>query len=197
MSDKYVCVGGIDLDRLISVRLLDINGYHEFKEICPYEISEIWEVEYLHCPRPLPHVEDIKVLNRKKIGILKQEVSILDILSRTNFKIYTGNIRETFERKLKCTVSGVFFISEDNVPQGSTCFWVCDREIIRKEYRNKIRYNYCNKMESYSIIYVGLDENPPEIIPEGTLIRFSLANWWSPQASGNEKKCYLQLSGWY
>jgi hypothetical protein len=197
MSDKYVCIGGIDLTELISVRLLDRCGYHEFRDSCPYEINEIWDIDYIHSPRLLPHSEDVRVLSRKKIGILKQELSIFEILNRNNFKIYTGHIKETFERKLKCTISGAFFISEDNIPQSSTCFWICDREIIRKDYQNKIRYNYCSKLEYHSITYVGLDENPPLLIPEGTLMRLSLAYWWSPQDSEDKKKCYLQLSGWY
>ena len=46
--------------------------------------------------------------------------------------------------------------------------------------------------------YVG-EESPIKVIPAGTLVRVSLARWWRPEDSepNFEKRCYLQLSGWY
>jgi hypothetical protein len=198
MRNEKVCVGGIDLDKLMSVRLLDRNGFHESKWDCPYEIRDIWDIEYSHNPRPLPHSEDVRVIQRIKDGTLKQEFSILDILRKINFKIYAGHIRETFEGKLDCINSKVLFISKENVPQNSTCFWICDREIQRSDYINKIRYNYNDEINwGYNVSYVGLKEDPEQIIPENTLIRLSLADWWSPPDLQVEERCYLQLSGWY
>ena len=49
---------------------------------------------------------------------------------------------------------------------------------------------------TYHIPYVGV-EPPPEIIPVGSLVRLSLARWWKPEEKEEDKKCYLQLSGWY
>ena len=37
---------------------------------------------------------------------------------------------------------------------------------------------------------------PISEIPSGTLLRVSLARWWKKYEE-EEKKCYLQLSGWY
>jgi hypothetical protein len=199
MENEKVCVGGIDLSNSMSVRLLDRNGSHESKEDCPYNIKEIWNIEYIRYPRPLPHSEDIRVVSRTKSGVLIQDmdISILDVLKKINFKIYSGNIRETFEGKLNCTDSGSLYISVENVPQNSTCFWICDREITRRDFQMKVRYNYYDRtrQRGYYIAYVGL-ESPAQIIPQGTLVRLSLAHWWSPH-SENEERCYLQLSGWY
>ncbi|MDR1895207.1 MAG: hypothetical protein LBR10_00260 [Prevotellaceae bacterium] len=199
LSNDLVCVGGIDMEKSLSVRLLDRNGYHETTSDCPYNIREVWEVEYISSPRPLPHSEDINVRSRKKTDILKQDISILDILRKCNFNVYTGSIRNVFEGKLKCTGSGSFYISEESVPQNSTCFWICDKNIARQDYRSKIKYNYNDGSRSwgYKISYVGLDENPAQIIQQGTLVRLSLAHWWSPDDSEDEERCYLQLSGWY
>ena len=44
--------------------------------------------------------------------------------------------------------------------------------------------------------YVGLQPTE-DIIPKGTLLRVSLARWWSPNDVEVENRCYLQLSGWY
>jgi hypothetical protein len=200
MANDKVCVGGVDLDKSLSVRLLDSNGFHESKEDCPYKIREAYEIEYIHSPRPLPHSEDIRVLSRKRIGELKPEISMLDILRKRNINVYSGSIKETFEGKLKCTNKGAFFISQPDVPQNSTCFWVCDRNLVRDDYQNKIRYNYKTIdgfRREHRITFVGLDDNSAQIIPADTLIRLSLAHWWSPPDAPDEKRCYLQLSGWY
>lgn len=47
----------------------------------------------------------------------------------------------------------------------------------------------------FSIKYVGFAE-PINKIPAGTLVRVSLARWWRPTET-SEERCYLQLSGWY
>jgi hypothetical protein len=197
MANEKVCVGGIDLNRLTSVRLFDKDGSHESQTDCPYEIRDIWDIEYIPCPRPLPHSEDVKVINRTKNRVLKQEFSILDVLKKINFQIYTGCIRETFEGKLNCTNSGALYVSGENLPQNSTCFWICNKEIIR-HYQRKNKYNYTDDTHRlcYRISYVGL-ENSIQIIPQNTLVRLSLAHWWSPEDAEDEERCYLQLSGWY
>lgn len=46
-----------------------------------------------------------------------------------------------------------------------------------------------------NIKFVGF-QNPLDIIPAGTLIRVFLARWWA-SPNDNERRCYLQLSGWY
>ncbi|HEY4386150.1 MAG TPA: hypothetical protein VGN34_16965 [Ktedonobacteraceae bacterium] len=45
------------------------------------------------------------------------------------------------------------------------------------------------------IAYVGGADVVPEI-PADALIRVSLARWWKLYEK-EERKCYLQLSGWY
>jgi hypothetical protein len=200
MTRNYVCVGGLDVENKMLVRILDINGFHDLKDECPYNIGDVWEIEYSrHQRRPLPHSEDICVVNKKKTGTLRQNVTIPEVLNKLNFNIYKGSIRNTFEGKLKSTGGGTYYISVDSVPTHSTCFWLSDREITRNDYNTKIRYRYNDEIRpwSYNLIYVGLEDNPVPIIPKDTLIRLSLANWWSSDGSENEKRCYLQLSGWY
>ncbi|MFH1320564.1 MAG: hypothetical protein ABII90_07920 [Bacteroidota bacterium] len=63
---------------------------------------------------------------------------------------------------------------------------------MRKDYNDKVRYSYPIRWRNIS--YVGF-QNPVDKIPAGTLVRISLARWWSPNE--DEERCYLQLSGWY
>ncbi len=298
MANNRVCVGGIDIENKMSVRLLDRTGYHESADTCPFNIREIWDIQYSkHNQRPLPHSEDIRVISRNKSNKQKSEMPMLDLLNEMSFYVCRGAIRNTFEGKLKRTDLGAFYISKDAVPNNSTCFWVSDKELRRSDYNGKVRYscyilnqnplffNSTTKSYSieqfkrdvgvntlrvlqnpktgkyffvygaeigkvsnilvkdilaggtdpnkdimvsitsemdpktntmkpvallhyagiaattndnrYTIPYVGLKENPPEIIPQGTLLRLSLAHWWTPEDADTEERCYLQLSGWY
>lgn len=83
------------------------------------------------------------------------------------------------------------------VPNHSTCFWICDQDIVRKNHQGKIKFHYKddNHIWGYNISYVGLEDDPVDIIPQGSLIRLSLAHWWSP--GDTEERCYLQLSGYF
>lgn len=196
MKGNRVCVGGIDLDKLTSVRLLDRDGFHETKDNSPYNICEIWEIEYVNVSRRLPHSEDSKVIRRKRIEILAPE-SVPDILLKRGFGICSGSIGGIFGGKLKCTHSGALYVSGKEIPDSSTCFWICDKNIVRRDYHDKIRYSCDDGCCRYYMSYVGLDADPAQIIPQGSFVRLSLAHWWSPSDSKDEERCYLQLSCWY
>jgi hypothetical protein len=200
MSGTRVCIGGIDLDNRTSVRLLDANGYHEPAATCPFNIRDIWNTDYVrYNQRLLPHSEDVCVVKKKISGVLKKEISILYILRQLNFTVYEGDIFNTFEGKLKCTSNGSLYIAKDSVPDNSTCFWLCDKTIRRNNYGGKTRYHYDGgtRQLGHNISYIGVEENPAQVISTGTLVRLSLAYWWSPGSPDMEKRCYLQLSGWY
>ena len=200
MANNRICVGGIDMDNRISVRLLDINGHHESVDTCQFNIRDIWNIEYIvYNQRPLPHSEDVHVISKTQIGVLRNDIPILDYLNGLNFPIYQNDILHIFEGRLNCTDSGTLYISGNSVPNNSTCFWICDREMRRSDYNGKIRYCYQDGVRrwGYNISYVGLENNPAHIIPRGTLMRLSLAHWWSPEDTNVEERCYLQLSGWY
>lgn len=201
MANDKVCVGGVDVDGCCSLRLLDEKGFHESISECPYNIWDVWEISYnFSKQRPCPHTEDVKVCVRKKKGVLKEEYrnisDFVRLLRESNVPVFNGSIIDCFDGKLQCTSNGTLFVNEENVPNYSTCFWICDRPLRRKDYNGKIRYNYNDgtKNWGYNISYVGLS-NAVDIISRGSLIRLSLSHWWSPDDSEDEKRCYLQLSG--
>ena len=74
----------------------------------------------------------------------------------------------------------------------SVGFWIADRNLYFQSNYNK--YNYSDG-DIFQLPYVGVD-NPINIIQKGTVIRVSLARWWSKN-NETEARCYLQLSGFY
>lgn len=205
MYEGRVCVGGIDVTNNVPLRLHDQDGYHETQESCEYEIRDVWEIVYLpNKRRPLPHSnEDVNVLSKKKKGVLSKEYGIFDVLQKYNFHYNEGNIENIFNRLIKSTENGKMYISHSGVPNHSTCFWVCDKDLFKKEFqkdgKQSIVYKYPHPNYRYGIQikYVGLEPSI-DCIPKGTLIRLSLAHWWKPNDKPDEEeRCYLQLSGWY
>ena len=201
MQENRVCVGGVDLDNRCSIRLLDRNGHHETVDECPYDLLSVWDIEYTRIHRrPAPHLEDVKVTKRHNTN---RSVDPAELLKLTNYNIRIYDnlpIQETFSGKLLSTEGGSFYISEEGgIPNFSTCFWVCDKTLRKSRYSKpeKVKYNYTDDEDNwFQITYVGVDK-APDRIPKGSLIRLSLAHWWSPEDSDTEKRCYLQLSGYF
>lgn len=201
MANGYVCVGGVDVDFCRSVRLLTANGGHETAEDCPYEIWEIWNIDYhLNPRRPNPHTEDANVMRREKVD----RVDILNLsinrfagwLERARIPLFQGSLFSVFDGKLKRTDMDKLYISKEDVPAYSTCFWINDKRLLGYESRGRWQYRYNNMSNryGYTISSVGA-EKPLDTIEEGSLIRLSLAHWWKPEDSDDEERCYLQLSG--
>lgn len=200
MAKDKVCVGGVDIDSHCSVRLMDKYGFHESLSDCPYNIFEIWDVEYVkYSTRKLPHsAEDVRVIRRVKLDELEERISCVDLFKRNGINVYEGSIRNIFDGCLNATDSGALYITESNIPNHSTCFWIADQDLARNDYQGKVRYNYKDGIHRWgcNIPYVGLENNPAGIISKGSLIRLSLAHWWM-KAEETEKKCFLQLSGFF
>lgn len=193
-----VCVGGVTANGNF-VRLLDEHGHHP-DDSTNYEIRQVWDITYRkpNNPRSLPHSEDVCVISKRLKVTLNEGIAMITFLDKRKVNIYQGSISNLFEGKLQYTQNGAGFINRDNIPKNSVCFWIADKDITRSDYNDKIRYNYDDgsRRWGYNISYVGFSA-PVENIPQGTLIRMSLAHWWCPDDSDVEDRCYLQLSGWY
>lgn len=189
------CIGGIVKDSGQFVRLLNTSGYNQPIN-CDFKIGEVWDIDFI--PRTnlkSPHTEDVLVTSKT---YTKRVITNLVDWITGNFKdkLWRDSPDSLFNEMIRFTPNGSGFINGENrIPNYSVGFWISNKDLTRRDYSKKVRYNYPSS-NWRNIPYVGKDE-PIDTIPAGTLMRVSLARWWSPDHNDLEKKCYLQLSGWY
>ena len=188
-----VCVGGVIESTGEFIRLHNERGGN-LQSDAPYEIGDRWwlYVETAWNSRPAPHIEDKQITPDRKI----ENIGVRGIVSyiqshNLGSRLTRETLTKTFENCLH--LSGKRnYINRSNVPSFSTQFWIADFDLIHEERGNSHYYRY---RDGIRIKYVGC-QTPISVIPRGTIIRLSLANWWGGDGSG-EDRCYLQLSGWY
>ena len=198
MQENRVCVGAVALDIRCSIRLLNCDGHHETIDECPYEILAVWDIVYRRTNMSTaPHLEDVNVLARSRTEHTVKSQEFFKLTSY-NIKVFNSSLLNVFDEKLNSTERGSLYISnEKGVPEYSTCFWQCDKDLRKNRFstEQKVKYDYRdNEGRWYHITYVGL-ENVPEVIRAGSMVRLSLAHWWHPDDTDTENRCYLQLSG--
>lgn len=186
-----VCCGGLNLQSGEFIRLHDHWGKN-LTESVPFQIGDVYNLNYrqaINC-RPIPHIEDKEILpNYEKL----KQLSTTEFINKIDrlVDVPSGGIETIFEGKLRHSTFATY-ISPEDIPQYSVCFWRPNAPLIKSGFLGKTKYWFGG---SHAINYVGFQE-PIEIIPAGTLLRMSLANWWSADDI-TEKRCYLQLSGWF
>lgn len=177
------CVGGLT-EGGESVRLKREDG--SFPNLNQYEIGQIWDMDFIPHPEPLPHVETVHVTRQNYLGVqpgLRQ--LLLESVACPH-----GSVDVLYDGRLGRTGSGSHYVSSRlGVPQYSTGFWLPDRDLTFRD--GYYHYSYSSRLK-----YAGVAA-PVPAIPAGTLVRVSLARWWSPNEDEIEQRCYLQLSGWY
>lgn len=189
---RHACVGGMSLDPDRSLRLMQADGSPQPGNT-PYEVGELWQIE-CEVPRELtpPHVEDVNVLKAYKVG---EEVQVRRFLMQ-RLSPWRGAINQTFEGLVRFTYHGHGYINDImGVPGRSTGFWQPDKP-LQKVVDKKTYYRYPRANGACLLPYVGYAP-ATDLIPANTLVRLSLARWWKPEEADVEKRCYLQLSGWY
>ena len=120
-----------------------------------------------------------------------------ELMLNSNIPIFRGSLFSVFDGKLRRTDKDKLYISKEDVPTFSTCFWINDKRLLGyKNDRGRWQYRYTDMSNQYgyTISYVGSAE-PLDTIESGSLVRLSLAHWWKPEDSDDEERCYLQLSG--
>ena len=187
-----VCVGGIIEETCKLIRLHGERGENLPFDV-PYEIGDRWimSVEKAWNARPKPHVEDMQTRPHNRINNVGTK-GIIQFVQQNSFRmrIAQGALNNAFDGALHFE-GNKNYIDSSNIPSFSTQFWITDQDLYYREMYGKVYYRYGNRI----IKFVGY-QNTIDRIPQGTLIRLSLANWWDGDGSG-EERCYLQLSGWY
>jgi Dual OB-containing domain len=194
MAGDRVCVGGIDIDSRKSLRLLGSDG-RNLPESKPIRPSELWDLTYAAAPTvEPPHVEDVIVSRGRKVGDAgDMKATILELVVP-----WGGNVETIFGGRLDTTDHGTAFLRRDpTLPGASTGFWVASDDVRRSQFDDfGVKYWFPNGRAIRRVTYKGMGE-PIEVIPAGSLVRFSLARWAEFPPGVGEERCYLQLSGWY
>jgi hypothetical protein len=186
-----LCVGGLARDTKQNIRLLQPGGLNQPVDT-PYQVGQVWEMDFTPCPKLFPpHVEDVIVHNSRQLGRVK---SVKETLLAKGVKIWQGRPAALFDGLLQFTPRGAGYIAAHaGVPRQSVGFWRADRALVRSENRSRIRYHTADY--KLQITYVGTAD-APDSLPDGVLLRVSLARWWRAD-DADEARCYLQLSGWF
>lgn len=186
-----LCVGGLTKEPSHNIRLLQSDGSNQPTDTA-FQIGDIWELEFSPRNEAVPpHIEDVLVTKAEKIG---QVGSLKDTLL-ANVPIWRGEKHNLFDSAIRFTPNGSGYVSNEvSIPQGSVGFYMKREPFFLSQDYNKNRY--VSKDNQVKFTYVGTQE-PIQVIPANTLLRVSLARWWRPDDSNEDKRCYLQLSGWY
>jgi hypothetical protein len=191
MAGSARCIGGITGDGA-SIRLLRADGL-QWDASTAFQVGQVWDLTYTPASnRVPPHVEDVVVTNASYLRDLP------DLSQRLSNGIHPwrGGIDQIFDGLVRFTGNNNGYICHRvGVPACSTWFWVPDRELaLRSDNRH---YDYQADIGmSRGLAYVG--EQPALArLTANTLVRVSLARWWSPHDADVEARCYLQLSGWF
>ncbi len=189
------CIGGITANGR-SVRLLDENGYNQ-PTYNDFKVRQVWRMRFRERPNPVaPHLEDVLVDSKELRGSLRDDLTMLQLVERFDVPIWRGSPDELFDNCLLWTNYGSGYISSNGqIPSQSVGFWIPDRDLTKRIFYERVRYDYPNINGWRSLPYVGFDR-AIDVIPSGSLVRVSLARWWDRDGE-TEDRCALQLSGWY
>lgn len=194
------CVSGLTRDTNKGIRLLNPDGFNQPANT-PFDVGQVWELEFLPLSNPEPpHVEDVIVTEQRYVGDSSNVRKAL--LQRV--PIWKGDPKALFDGLLMFENTTSYISKSKGIPTCSTGYWLLDGDLTLTESYGKLYYITKRQVVSgnklywvtLSIPYVGYAK-PIQVIPAGTLVRVSLARWWPKSGPVEERKCHLQLSGWY
>ena len=188
------CIGGITFDGR-SVRLIahdaDSNDHFNME----YNVGDVWDVDCVPYENIIPpHTENVVVHSKRRLPAINN----IETFILSHVPPRQGGIEVLYEGLAQAAATGTLYIAEGSgVPPYSTMFWQPDRPLLRNDDAKRIRYRYPTPDGGRSLTFVGFQE-PVEEIPDGALLRVSLAHWWRPEdRPERELRCYVQLSGWF
>ena len=206
---KGVCLGGLVLNTDQSVRLLpwDPSRFSHSMDT-PFNLGDIWDLELEEVPnKNPPHTEDIRIKGFQERYIQTIPKSELKdfLLKRVDAPfvhpsaLFDGLIRFTSYNPQTGGCKG-YVDPADGLPGYSTGFWRFDQPLYKHEYEDGgaaryLYYDYGTGVLVLDVKHIGFDE-PLEIIPPGSLLRFSLSRGHKDYPEEDRYR-WLQLSGWF
>ncbi|MYD08726.1 MAG: hypothetical protein F4X02_01665 [Chloroflexi bacterium] len=197
LMGKQLCLGGIELGNRRSVRLLPSKGIgHPLDK--PIYLGEIWDMTFREVPASEiipPHTEDVRTIRGRRVRRYAGS-ALLQILAK-HIEARTVEPQDLFDSRIRFTRSARGYVApRHGLPQYSTGFWRFRLPLLRIPEGNESRYWVFSERGKIllDVKYVGLEEDVPEELSPGTLLRFSLAHAFPDDP---QRRCFLQLSGWY
>jgi len=191
---KAACVGGLVLANNRLVRLLNPGNWDQYADT-DFDIGDVWDIQFYNRQdvEP-PHIEDIIIQSKQYL----RQIDINNHLLNCGVTIFRGSPNQIFNGRLGWTGNGSGYLgNRENLPTNSVGFWISDRDLTLDEDGKHYNYHPVDAFTSTKRFpYIGFAPKV-NIIPQGTLMRISLARWWKPEDSDLSERCYLQLSGWY
>lgn len=188
------CIGAISLGEGRSLRLIaaDQASRETFNQ--EYTIGEVWEIETAPAQIIPPHVENVVVTAKRRLPPL---AGLIPFIER-HMPPTVGGLAALYGGLTQATPAGALYISQaGGLPPFSTQFWRPDQPLTRLAEGKRLRYRYPTPDGDRTLTFVGFQE-PPAVIPAGTLLRVSLAHWWRPPEHPDQTpRCFVQLSGWF
>ncbi len=195
------CVGGIIIDSAQSIRLLNSEG-EDHPHDTPYDLGDMWDLKLkdpLRDQIKKPHTENTLVLQDDHI----ETYSLIAVRNYVTKAIGAPLVEpsQLFDGLLRFTDNRKWYVSpRDSLPSYSTGFWQLQKALRlfwTTQYKERRpRYVYVDDdgdNPTFDVPFVGYQE-PLEVIPSNTVLRFSLAQ---PFSNDRHKRCFLQLSGWF
>ena len=193
MGGGNVCIGGFDMSQNRNIRLLTSNGGNQPGN-ASFQIGQIWKIAYTPKTNLVsPHTEDVMVQS-SHLSTTLSRADAKRFISQ-NFNVISGSLSNLFGGSVHSPLRAASYIDATSVPNHSVCFWKPHASLTYTNSFNKDKYHYADPEHDTYFAYVGIDP-AIEIIPKGSIVRMSLARWWTPPNS-ESKACYLQLSGWF
>lgn len=189
------CVGGLVLATNQFVRLLNEGNWNQYADT-DLNVGDVWDIDFYERKDLVPpHVEDVIIRAR---GYKRSINDLSTFLQGLDVEIFNGHPNQIFNGKVRWTSKGSGYIGDrNNLPAHSVGFWICDKDLTLDDDNEHYKYPEANPfLPQKRFKHVGF-ETKLKVIPQGTLLRISLARWWSPENVDINKRCYLQLSGWY
>ena len=189
---KAFCIGAYDMDGHKNIRLLTLEGGNQPLNTL-FDVGQVWMVDYAKRRNIVtPHTEDVLV---KSCSFVENMNEICGYLTNT-VPIWKGDPSNIFNGKLEFPIGRAGYLGQVNSGLNqSVGFWISDKSLELTILEDKKHYLYFGE-QVYSFPFVGA-MGKVETIPCGTLLRVSLARWWSPDRTKFPPRCYCQLSGWF
>lgn len=192
-----LCLGGILLGSRRSIRLLPSRGIGH-KPDKPIHLGEVWDMELRQVPDAeisAPHTEDVRTIRGRRLRRYS-DAELLETLHDC-VRAPTVHPTELFDSHIRFSKGARGYVSpEDGLPSYSTGFWRFRLPLLKVAADDETRYwAFDDKGRMLlDVKYVGLENERPDVLAPGTMLRFSLAH---PFADDPRNRCYLQLSGWF